>query len=69
MNQIKFYDLVSLIDDIRQDERRSSVIFGCDCGCGGEFFTYEEWDDMCERADKAREKLEKIGVVFNESDQ
>ena len=63
---IDFYELVNLVSEIESDPARNAVIFGCDCGCGGEFYTEEEWEDLCVAASVAQETLEKFGVVFNE---
>lgn len=59
-----FGTLSRLVEDVLSDERRMSVRFNCDCGCGGDAYTAEEWDDMCERADEARARLIAFGVVF-----
>jgi hypothetical protein len=30
----------------------SEVHFGCDCGCGGDGYDPEEWDELCNGADQ-----------------
>ena len=37
-----------------------SVILGCDCGCGGNYYTNEEWDKEHEDTLRARKKLKKF---------
>jgi len=59
-----FNQLKSLIDDIDNDERRMEVRFGCDCGCGGDIYSIDDWEEMCYRSDVAQIKLEKLGVTF-----
>lgn len=61
-----FEELSNLVYAIECDERLSSVRFGCDCGCGGDAYTEDQWDDMVEEADQARIKLEDFGVVFDD---
>ena len=62
---LDFEALAKLVDAVRSDERRQSVRFGCDCGCGGDSYTGEEWDEMCDQADEARAKLVAFGVTFS----
>jgi hypothetical protein len=61
---VTFNELRRFVSDIESDDRRMSVSFGCDCGCGGGSYTIEDWDFMCDRADIATEKLKELGVVF-----
>lgn len=58
--------LLTYVRDIEDDQRDMEVRFGCDCGCGGDYYTEEEWDHMIYRSDLARDKLKEIGVTFNE---
>lgn len=32
-------------DTARWSPTRSSIRFGCDCGCGGDRYTKESWDE------------------------
>lgn len=45
------------------------VHYGCDCGCGGDTYDSESWDDMLENSDKAynalKTALESLGVVWD----
>ena len=59
-----FDELRDLISDIRLDERRMSVRFGCDCGCGGDFYSEEDWDEMCYASYLAIIKLKALGITF-----
>lgn len=63
---MKFSELYSYVQAWEDDERRMEVRFGCDCGCGGDYYTLDQWKDMCSRADEAKDKLRQFGVVFNE---
>ena len=64
--KITFDALRSLVDDIRDDESLSEVHFGCECGCGGDFYTYEDWTEMCRAAEDAQASLEAMGVTFSD---
>ena len=59
-----FDELRDLVMSIEYDERRAEVHYGCDCGCGGDCYSWEQWSDMCSAADEAEEKLKKFGVTF-----
>ena len=64
--QMTFDELKSLVEAISYDARRMEVRFGCDCGCGGNSYSEESWDIMCEEADEAERKLKEIGITFDE---
>ncbi len=66
--KITFDALCSLVNDVRDDERDREVHFGCDCGCGGDSYTYEEWTKMCRVSDDARVSLEVMGVTFPDAE-
>ena len=36
-----------------EDPSRNEVKFGCDCGCGGDLYTYEEWTQILESIDES----------------
>lgn len=61
-----FSELTALIYDIESRPSRLSVIFGCDCGCGGDSYTSEEWELYEDRADEAIGRLEAIGITFDD---
>lgn len=53
---MKFSELKELFDEYDQgiwSPSRMEVHFGCDCGCGGDNYTTEQWDaaeDACNEA-------------------
>ena len=40
-------------DTARWSPTRSSIRFGCDCGCGGDQYTKESWDEEELQAQKS----------------
>lgn len=54
---MKASELLTVVLDydqlVRCSDLRSSVIFGCDCGCGGDYYDDEAWAQMCEGYDKS----------------
>lgn len=60
-----FDELRSYVYDIENDPSRSEVRFGCECGCGGDSYTIEEWETVCNAADVATQKLEELGITFD----
>lgn len=48
---------------------RLGIHFGCDCGCGGDSYTSEEWDEEERLADEAiaaaKEFCEKNGITYD----
>jgi len=65
---MKFDELMNLVMDIRDDPARCEVHFGCDCGCGGDLYTIQEWDTMCDAANEAKRALVKLGIIFPEDE-
>ena len=45
---------------VRHSDLRFSVIFGCECGCGGDSYDYESWAQMCDDYDKALAKFNEL---------
>ena len=45
---------------VRRSDLRFSVIFGCECGCGGDSYDDESWAEMCEGYDKALAKFNEL---------
>ncbi len=43
----------------------SSVIFGCDCGCGGDLYSYEDWTQMCKLAEECYDKYKEVCEELN----
>ncbi|ORE90216.1 hypothetical protein ATO13_23311 [Stappia sp. 22II-S9-Z10] len=66
---MNYDELRKAVDAIESDERRASVRFGCDGGCGGDTFTEDYWEEMCDEADAAEAKLRAIGITFDEDQQ
>jgi len=53
---VKFSDIVNLVADYNSAmyaPHNMCVHLGCDCGCGGDSYTPESWDDECKDADEA----------------
>ena len=50
----------------------SDVRFGCDCGCGGDYYESNpgEWEDMVTESNEAydafKELCTRLGVAFND---
>ena len=38
---------------VERSDLRSNVIFGCECGCGGNYYNAQSWAEMCDDYDKA----------------
>lgn len=36
------------------------VHLGCECGCGGDSYTLESWEAMCDFADEAKNDFQKL---------
>lgn len=56
-----------LVEDYFNSPSMSAIIFGCECGCGGSYYTHEQWRDKEMASEKAMKKLKEIGVKFDES--
>jgi hypothetical protein len=45
------------------------IVYGCDCGCGGDSYDEEEFLELCKQADedvaRFHELCEKIGVEWD----
>jgi hypothetical protein len=64
---MKFSELKELFDDYSyasSSPSRSAVIFGCDCGCGGDSYTEEEWDAEEDEADNAIAAMEQFCLKY-----
>lgn len=61
---MKASELYNIIQDFRDDymysDLMASVRFGCDCGCGGDSYTSEQWEDMCNAADESEAQFKKV---------
>ena len=55
-----------------ESDLNSGMIFGCDCGCGGDYYSSnpDAWDDMFTDSDDAydafKELCTRLGVAFND---
>jgi hypothetical protein len=61
-----FEELEELVQTIRYEPGYDETRFGCECGCGGDSWTEEDWDRGVEEAKEARKALKKIGITFDE---
>lgn len=53
---MKFSTLVQIVqayESAQWSPSRMNVHFGCDCGCGGDDYTAELWDEEEKEADRA----------------
>ena len=54
---MKASEMLNIVIDydqyVRCSDLRSSVIFGCECGCGGDSYDDKAWKEMREYYDKA----------------
>ena len=73
-NKIKSNELIDAIENFtsyRYTPSDKGVHYGCDCGCGGDFYASnpEYWDEEHEIVYKyrteLREVLEKLGIEIN----
>ena len=69
---MKFSELVTLFQDYENalySPSRSEVKFGCDCGCGGDSYTAESWDEEEQYAAdsivKMKEFCTKYGIYYD----
>lgn len=69
---MKFSELVTLFNDYENalySPSRSEVKFGCDCGCGGDSYTKESWDEEEQYAAdsivKMKEFCTKYGIYYD----
>lgn len=59
------------IDDCVRSDLNMDVRFGCDCGCGGDYYedNPEAWDAMIEAHDNAEKRfvelLDELGIEDN----
>ena len=68
-SKIKASELKAVVEDFinyyLQSDANSSVILGCDCGCGGDSYTPESWTRMCDTAEECREAFEGFCKQYN----
>lgn len=55
---MKLSQLKGILDEaFERTPSEMSIIFGYDCGCGGDEYYEEDWNEEHEQIEKAREKL------------
>lgn len=69
---MKASELKELFDDYESyidTPSDMSVIYGCDCGCGGDMYTSKEWNEAHEKSHEVKEDLKKaleeLGVEWD----
>lgn len=65
---MKFTELLKLVDEYesaRYSPSRTEVHFGCDCGCGGDYYTIESWKAEEQEATDAIEKMKQWCIDNN----
>jgi hypothetical protein len=63
---MNYFELRNLVSDIENRPSACNVRFGCDCGCGGDYYTYEQWSEGENAAEEAIKKLKQLGIGFEE---
>lgn len=57
-------DVIELLDQFDRDvvysDITSDVHYGCDCGCGGDSYDDESWNEISSKYDKTEEKIKKF---------
>lgn len=57
-------ELISIVEDyiynVKQSDLNMGVKFGCDCSCGGDFYTEESWGEMVESNDTSIKRLKEL---------
>jgi len=54
---MKFSELIDIANEYENytySDANYSVIFGCDCGCGGDSYTPESWSKMLYSAEQSK---------------
>lgn len=65
MKATELYSIVSYFETYYlHSDLNMEVHFGCDCGCGGDSYTEEQWDAMCKYADEARDEFKTVCENF-----
>jgi len=60
MQKMKFSELEDLLYEYTNamcSPSRMHVNFGCDCGCGGDSYTVESWDEAERSAEETIQKV------------
>lgn len=62
-------DILYAYENAKYSPSLSEIHFGCDCGCGGDLYTSEEWDAAEASATKAiadmKEFCAKFGIKYD----
>ena len=59
-------ELMDLVYTYKEAPWMYEVRLGCECGCGGNDYTLEEWEIMGKEWDFAVIELKKLGIKFDE---
>jgi hypothetical protein len=69
---MKFSDIQEIVynyESASDSPSRRSVVFGCECGCGGDNFTSKEWNEIEDQADihilEAKILCTKLGIEYD----
>ena len=60
-----FYELNNYVSDYEHMLSMETVNPGCECGCGGDYYTDKDFEDAYRFDVEAKEKLEALGVIFD----
>ena len=62
-------DICERYSDALRSDANCDVHYGCDCGCGGDLYTLDDFELMCKEFDEAeqafKELCEKLGIDFD----
>lgn len=69
---MKWSDLINLVNGYEYalySDAYNETRYGCDCGCGGDSYTSDSWDEMCTAAAEgivdAKEFCKKNGFEYD----
>ena len=63
---MKFHELENMVYRIANAPWNNEVKFGCDCGCGGNNYTAEQWEEEGRLFDEAVRTLAAMGVELDD---
>ncbi len=53
-------NIANLYREISYHPMNSEVRFGCDCGCGGDSYSRDKWEELGVELDAMNERLESL---------
>jgi hypothetical protein len=56
--------LKTLIWEYEDHPGMMAIHYGCECGCGGDMYTEDSWDESIKKSDEAKTKLMELGITF-----